>query len=85
MGADLVRTRSGKLVPRAQVETPVAPAKGASVTRLTVGALALLAVLGLLVGLLAAGDGRGKGSRLDSILKDVGYVVQKQKGIGIQR
>ena len=47
--------------------------------------LVAVAVFGGLVALLMSAGGSETAGSLDSILRDVGYVVLERKGIGIQR
>lgn len=86
-GREMVRTRSGRLVPKGSLEAGVEAAAALEArwrkrVLLAAGLVGLL-VLGVLV--MAMARGSGKGSPIESILRDAGYVIGERKGIGIKR
>ncbi len=83
----LVRTRSGRLIRSDAAPATfhtASPESSRPWARFTVIGVVLVALLGFLVFLMSDAPGGEKG-RLDSILKDVGFVVRQQKGPGITR
>ena len=84
---DLARTKTGTFVPKRSLEAGYKAA--ARLERIwrkrilyTLGALALM-LLGYTMVMMAQKNARG--SKIETVLRDAGYVVAKRKGIGINR